>query len=771
MFQLLFKYPSAVFTKGHFVLLGSWPAWLLPVFIVAAAGALGLLIRHQLHTTAPNRTTAANLGAMPNLDRRRAWGIWAAQSALLALLLALLWQPAMVVSELSSQQNIIAVVVDDSRSMAIADSNGKSREAAALAALQGGLLAGLRKRFQVRVYTLGNSLRHADALQTIAPAESATHLGDGLRQLAADTSDLPIGAVLLLSDGGENTIGVGGSGIAGAALQALRNRRLPVQAIGFGDDHPAHDVEIEDVSIAPHAAAHARIACTVSLRQYGYEGRQATLTVSDGGKIIAEREVALGPDGRIQTEPLFIPAGDAGARSLTFSVEPLPGENNVANNSIARPILVSDTKRRILYVEGEPRWEYKFIRRAEEDDPTVDVASMLRTSENKIYRQGISDPSELADGFPVRAEDLFGYSGIIIGSVAADWFTPLQQELLHEYVERRGGGILFLGGRASLSDGGWAASSMSDLLPTFLPPGNHSFHRDPATVELTAEGIDSPVTRLLDDPAKNAERWRKLTYLADYEDPGTPKPGAVVLAEMHADRRTLPLLVMQNYGRGRTAILATGGTWRWQMSEPLGDPSHDLFWQQLVRWLVAQSPGPVSASMPVRVLMDQGHVELTAEVRDREFQPAADARVTAQFTGPGDVTQTVDLTPSQDAPGVYSADWTAGKPGAYLAEVNAETADQQPLGSDVLTFEREDGVAENFHTGQNRRLLEQLAEQTGGSYWKSTDLKNLPRDISYSQAGISVHSTKPLWNMPIVFLLLLGLPIAEWLLRRKWGVV
>ena len=141
-------------------------------------------------------------------------------------------------------------------------------------------------------------------------------------------------------------------------------------------------------------------------------------------------------------------------------MEPLPGEENLANNSVTRPILVSDAKRRILYVEGEPRWEYKFIRRAEEDDPTVQLVSMLRTSENKIYRQGIRDPSELADGFPSRPEDLFGYAGIIIGSVDANYFTPLQQELLREYVDRRGGGILFLGGRYSLSDGGWAASSL-----------------------------------------------------------------------------------------------------------------------------------------------------------------------------------------------------------------------------------------------------------------------------------------------------------------------
>ena len=111
-------------------------------------------------------------------------------------------------------------------------------------------------------------------------------------------------------------------------------------------------------------------------------------------------------------------------------------------------MLVSDAKRKILYVEGEPRWQFRFLRRAEEDDPSVTIVSMLRTSENKIYRQGVSSPDELADGFPTKAEDLFGYSGIIIGSVAADYFTATQQELIREYVDRRGGGVLFLGGRA-----------------------------------------------------------------------------------------------------------------------------------------------------------------------------------------------------------------------------------------------------------------------------------------------------------------------------------
>jgi uncharacterized membrane protein len=761
MFQFFFKYPSTVFTKGRFVLLTEWPAWLLPVLIFTAAVALALLVRHRMRN------------AVPQLQGWCAWMIWGMQSALIALILFLLWQPALVVAELNSQQNIIAVVLDDSRSMGIADSNGITREAAAIAALQSGVLAGLQKRFQTRVYRLGNQLTPADRVEQISPTEAATHISDGLKQLAAETADLPVGAILLLSDGGENAASVSGSGISADALQALRDRRLPVHTVGLGKEELAHDVEVEDVSLAASASAKARIAATVTLTQRGYAGQKVKLTVRDGEKALTEREITLAADGQIQAEPLFFPVGDAGVKSLAFSVEQLPGEENLANNAVTRPILVSDAKRRILYLEGEPRWEYKFIRRAEEEDSTVQLVSMLRTSENKIYRQGISNPSELADGFPVRPEDLFGYTGIIIGSVDANYFTPLQQELLREYADRRGGGLLFLGGRSSLSDGGWAASSLKALLPTFLPAGNHNFHRNAATAELTSEGVNSPITRLLDDPEKNAERWKKLAYLADYEDAGSPKPGAVVLADMNAGRRKLPLLITQNYGHGRTAILATGGTWRWQMSEALGDPSHNLFWQQLLRWLVSESPGPVVASVPERLLMDEGHVQLTAQVRDRQFQKVATAHVTAHVVGPPGVDALIDLTPSEDTPGQYQTEWTAEKPGAYLAEVVAESTGNQPqeLGRDVVTFQRSDGVAENFHTEQNRHLLERLSSDTDGRYWKPSELNDLPRDISYSEAGISVHSTNELWNMPIVFLLLLALPSGEWLLRRKWGVI
>ena len=115
--------------------------------------------------------------------------------------------------------------------------------------------------------------------------------------------------------------------------------------------------------------------------------------------------------------------------------------------------------------------------------------------------------------------------------------------------------------------------------------------------------------------------------------------------------RKLPLLVTQNYGRGRTAVMATSGTWRWQMSQALGDPTHDLFWQQLLRWLAADSPGRVVASMPAQRLMDDGHVRLTATVRDKEYMPAPDATCGGACDWAGGSSALVDMTPVPDNAG------------------------------------------------------------------------------------------------------------------------
>ncbi|MGA8872759.1 MAG: hypothetical protein WA434_15405 [Candidatus Acidiferrales bacterium] len=753
MFQFLFKYPAAIFSKGHFILLGTWPRWSLWLFVFAAIAGLGWLVRSRMGKAAPG------------VRNWRAGIIWLLQSAVAALMLLLLWQPAITVAELKPQQNIIAVLVDDSRSMAIAD-NGTTRQAQAVKALDGGVLADLQKRFQTRLYSLDSRATRIASLHALQPSAPATRIGDSLKQLVAETNDLPVGAIVLLSDGADNS-----GGIDLDTISALRNRRIPVHTVGFGAEEVPHDVEIDDAILAPKALANSRLSATVTFHQRGYAGQKATLNVRDGDKMLASQPIEFAGDGKIQTQNVLFSAGDAGAKTLQFSIDPLPGETNRANNAVTRLVNVVNDKRRILYVEGEPRWEYKFIRRALDDDKVVEIASMLRTTENKIYRQGIENPNELAEGFPSKPEDLFGYQGLIIGSVEAGYFTSAQQDLIRQFVDRRGGGLLFLGGRFALADGGWGGSSLADLLPTILPDHKNTFHRVPATVQLTPAGEDSLICRLIDDPARNAERWKTLPYLMDYQEPGTPKPGATVLAEMRAGGgHVMPLLVTQNFGRGRTALMATSGTWRWQMSLPLGDTSHTMFWQQLLRWLVADTPSQVVVSVPSQMLFDDGHVKLSADVRDKDYLPAPDATVEAHILGPGGVAATVEMTPVPEAPGTFQADWNAEKPGSYLTEVVAQRGGQE-LGRDVLTFQRMDGVAENFHTEQNRDILEKLASETGGHYWTPQDVSKLPGEIAYSEAGITVRETKPLWDMPAIFLLILALLFAEWLLRRRWGIV
>jgi uncharacterized membrane protein len=749
----------------------------LALLIVAAAVVLAWLISSRLKEAAP---------AMRGW---RAGVIWGLQTLLAAMVLALLWQPAITVTELKPQQNIVAVLVDDSRSMAISE-GGSSREAQAVKALENGVLAGLSRSFQTRLYRLDDVAARIDSLQALQPTAPSTRIGDSLKQLSNETSDLPIGAVVLLSDGDDNS-----GGIRADAISALRARHIPVHTVGFGRERVQRDVELDDAAIAPRALAGSRLAAKIVFHQRGFAGAKINLTVRDvssskgpgsgQGRILASRSVVLGPDGAQQTETLMLDIGGAAARTLEITAAPLAGEESNANNALIRMVNVDSEPRRIFYLEGEPRWEYKFIREAEEDDGMVQIASMVRTSPNKTYRQGIKEGKELAGGFPSRPEDLFAYQGLVIGSVEAGYFTPGQQELIREFVDRRGGGLLLLGGQFALADGGWSASNLADLLPATLPPQPGTFHReaDPrngtthALAVLGPAGADSVITRLVDDPAANAAKWKKLPYLMDYEDPGAAKPGAsVLLSTITPEGRSLPLLITQNFGHGRSAIMATGGSWRWQMSSPLGDTAHHLFWQQLLRWVVSDTPGHVTASVPRQILLDNGELNLTAEVRDQQYNPAPDAKVEAHILGPSGVSAQVEMTPVADSPGQFQAVWSAPKPGAYLTEVLAQRADPgsravKELGRDVLTFQRMDGVAENFHTEQNRELLERLAVQTGGQYWKPADLGQLAGSIPFSEAGVTVRETKDLWDLPVIFLILGLLRFSEWWLRRKWGIV
>jgi uncharacterized membrane protein len=745
MFEFLFKYPASVFSKGTFVFLAGLPVWLLILAIAAVAAGLAYLVR---------RRSAGS----PRVTGVRGAVLWLFQAVLASVLLLLLWHPALSVATLRPQQNIVAVVVDDSASMAIQDgASGQTRSSEAQRVLNSGLIKSLQERFQVRYYRLSDQLQRLDKLENLTASGQATHIGDSLKEVLADAQSLPIGAVVLASDGADNS-----GGIDLETISEVRRQRIPIHTIGFGREKMSHDVEITEVQLPARALPESRLAAVVSFHQHGYSGTKVKLTIREGSKVLAARDITFKNEGVEQTESVLFNAGPAGVKSIQASIEPLPAEENTRNNQLTRLVNVDQRKPKILYFEGEPRWEFKFLRRAVEDDHNIDLITVLRTTQNKLYSQfpaGWQNVHQFDEGFPSKPDDLFMFEGLILGSVEAAYLTANQQDLIRQFVDRRGGGLLFLGGRDSLADGGYNRSLyLNDLLPVTLPDRKGTFVRDNANVELTAQGRDSLIVRLEEDPEKNVARWKKMPYMLNFQDPGQPKPGAVVLLDtlpMRGGR--LPLLVTQNFGRGRTAVLATAGTWRWQM-------------QQLLRWLVTETPRRVVASTPHPMLADETHVKLRADVRDKTFVPASDATVEAHILGPDGIAEGVEMRPEPLEQGVFVADWTTPKAGSYLVEVLAKRGTEE-LGRDVLTFRREDGVAENFHAEQNRELLQKLSSETGGTYYKPEDAKKLATDISYSEAGITMRETRDLWNMPIIFLALLLLRAGEWLLRRKWGVI
>ena len=755
MFEFLFKYPRAVFAKGTFVLLAQWPGWLLIVALFAAAAGLGWVIWSRRNAIAPS------------MRGIRTGVVWLLETVLVCLLVFLLWQPAVSVATLRPQQNIVAVVIDDSRSMG-AEEGGETRKEQVVKALNGGLMNNLRSKFQVRLYRLGDHAERIEKLDQLNTAATATNIGGSLKEVLADSATLPIGAVVLLSDGSDNS-----GGIDLDTISEIKRQRIPIHTIGFGREQMARDVEVTDVQLPARSLAKSRLEAQVSFHQRGFGGGKAHLVIRDGGKILASRDVTLKEDGTAQTESILFNSGEAGVKNLDFGIDPLAGEENQNNNRQTRVLNVDTAKPRILYMEGEPRWDFKFLRRAVEDDKNIEVDSILRTTQNKVYVQVPPDASNLEFlkvGFPSKVEDLFQFQGLILGSVETNYFTAAQQELIQQFVDRRGGGLLFLGGRASLADGGYDQAPFADLLPVHLPNHKNTFHREPAYPELTSAGRDSLICRIEENPDANAARWKKLPFLMNFQEAGTPKPGALVLADMTVSGRKLPLLITEKYGRGRTAVFATGGDWRWQMLQPVEDMSHEMFWRQLLRWLVSDTPNRVVASTPRPILYDDGRVRLRAEVRDTTYLPTSDAQVEARILGPDGAAQSVELHPDPIEQGVYAVDWDAARAGSYVAEITAHRG-QQELGRDVVTLRRENGVAENFHLEQNRELLEKLSSQTGGRYYRPNEATQLGDDISYSDAGITVRETKDLWDMPIVFFLALLLCCTEWLLRRRWGVV
>ena len=745
MFELLFKHPLWAWRSGTLGFASTWPRWLL-VACIAASLAVVLITLYRRRTLG-----LPKLAALATL-----------QFAFLAILACLAWRPVLNVERVRDRENVLAVALDTSASMAYEDAvdSDQSRLQRAVSALSQDALSSLQRTFDVRLFTFAARTEALSSLDSVPAPGAQTHVGDALTQLLQTAGTLPLAGIVLVSDGGEN-----GQTLSEQRLAQIASFGVPVHTVGVGPERLPSDLELAAVNVASTAPAGSTVSANIQIRHDG--AANTRLRIYDGDRLLAAKDLALAGSGPLTQYAIDFPAGDPGTHDLRFTLDALPGEIDVINNSRSEVLHVPAARRRILYVEGEPRWEYKFLRRALESERSLRVTSVVRTTPNKYFRQGVDSGAELLDGFPAAPAELFAYDAVIIGSLEAATLNAQQHDWLRDFVDKRGGSVLLLAGRSGLSEGGWERALLSQALPTHLPARQGSSTQRPTSVRPTAYAADSPITRLDADARRSAELWRTLPPLADLEPVGRLKPGATVLLETDAERPA-PVLVWQRFGRGSTFLLATSSTLRWQMRTDPKDQRHELFWRQLAHALTDSVAVRSTLRSDRTVYNDQQSVRLEAQLHNPTFDPVSDARVELFVAPEREAPYTLPMRTSDEGDGRYVATLDAPAVGLYRIDMTARLPDGE-MQNATAYLRRADGVLEHYDVRQNRPLLERIATSTGGRYWTMDQLSELAAAIPYSRAGIVERQMLDLWNLPIVFLVLLALKLSEWLLRLRWG--
>jgi uncharacterized membrane protein len=733
--------------------------------------------------------------------------------------------------------NIFGVIADNSQSLNIKDAaEARSRGDVLREQLTGGAKAwrsDLENNFQVRRYTFDSRLQTTRDFSEMNFDGRASALGGALRTATEYWRGQPVAGVLLFTDGDATDIG--------ADLPAL-DGCPPIYPVVVGSDSAIQDVALDKVGVSQTAFEDAPVTVQAEVSANGFPGSQittrlievtASATVTNGnatnhssGIISASNVVAQSTQRaeggnaalnfRFQIHPdrpglHFYEVETRAADELSASAGPTR-ESTLANN---RRMIVVDRGQepfRVLYVSGRPNWEYKFLNRAIQDDPQVQMVALIRVaarepkfvfkgregeSSNPLFRGfgtndeetarydqpvlvrlNTKDELELRGGFPKTAEELYRYQAVIVGDTEAAFFTHDQMALLQRFVSERGGGFLMLGGAESFREGDYQGTPIASLLPVYLDRPVEAKLPGEFKLTLTREGWLQPWTRLR--PVENEEQTR-MEAMPNFQvlNPLREiKPGASVLATVSdASGQTYPALAVQRFGLGRSGALMIGDMWRWGLRDEQMQKDLAKSWRQMVRWLVSDVPPRISLTAEPAPQGDASEFRLTVKAHDEEFKPLDNASVRLAIrpikTVSSSPTQTaLQLTaePSPGDPGSYTTTFVAHETGAYLVEATVTQADGKIAGRAAAGW-TSDPAAEEFRSLKpNRALLQRLAQRTGGEVVALADLDKFVRKLPERRSPVMETWSYPLWHQPVVLLFALGCFVAEWGIRRWKGM-
>ncbi|HVZ49092.1 MAG TPA: vWA domain-containing protein, partial [Gemmatimonadaceae bacterium] len=510
LFEFLFKYRPAVFAQGDLTF-GAPVSVVVIALLAVAIGVPALMTYFRVRGKSTPR------------DRLVLTGL---RVAALLVLVACLFRPMLLLSEAVPRRNFIGVLLDDSRSMRIADRGARTRADFVRDTLGAGsaLLARLREKFQVRLFRFGGTSARTDSAGSLTFAQRETRLVDAVDAARQDLEAVPLSGLVVVTDGADNSLTS-----ANDALLALRARSVPVFTVGVGSEAFSRDVEVQRVETSRRIVKGGTLVADVIVRQRGFDGARVPLIVEDNGQIIARTEIAL-PAGA-DASPVRVTAKltQPGPRLLSFRIPVQDREQIVENNAQQALVEVRDDRAKVLYIEGEPRYEVRFLRAAVAADSNLQVVLLQRTAVGKFLRLNVDGPDELAGGFPKTRAELYRYRAIILGNIEASFFTHDQLAMLADFVSVRGGGLLQLGGRRAFSEGGYAGTPLADVMPVDVEgpavPDSLTFFADLAPA-LTPAGLGHAVTQIGDARLGAAEKWRTMPAVTSVNRIRKVKPGA-----------------------------------------------------------------------------------------------------------------------------------------------------------------------------------------------------------------------------------------------------
>lgn len=702
----------------------------------------------------------------------------ALRSSLLLLLLLLMMRPVVVVPSIIPRSTSLAMVLDNSRSMSLKDEGNLSRLDAVkqLLSPETKFSKYLDSKFKIDQFSFSNSTERINSPTSLNAQGTISDIAGALDNIENQSSGKSLSAVVLISDGGANT-----SKDISSQLRELRAKNIPVFTIGVGNPDKFKDVEMMRAVVPRKVLTGSAVIADLTVRSSGYNDTKATITVYEDGRPFKTQQVDLkisggGESTRNHNVIIEFMPTSPGPHRYSFEIKPLDGETTTENNLQDTLLEVTNDNPKVLYLEGEPRWEYGFIRKAfSKNEKNLVLVSVNRTAEGKFYRQGIESGSELTKGFPLTEEELYSYKGLVLGSVEAGFFSYEQLKLIEQFAAKRGGGVLMIGGKRAFDGGKYANSPIADLLPVVLNDRVDDASEDVSNYKatLTTRGKTHAITRFNEDRNLSERAWNGLPAVTIPESFTQIKPGATIIAEArntNNSSRTLPLIIDQRYGRGRSMALTANDTWRWRMEQDSQVNHHETFWRQMLRFLVSTVPDQYEVLSEKDVYGPGEQVAIHAETANKKFDPITDAKVIAKITKPSGSSFDLPLNLVYSEDNVnYRNTFTPDEQGLYKIDMTSLSKNGES-GLDQSTFFVTNRTREFYDASQNVELLKRIAAETGGQYFPLNKADDLLDEITMLEGKNSERISKDLWDMPINFLLLIGLAGAEWFLRKHKGL-